>query len=167
MQLIEVKDKQAAKEFLMLPVRLYKNEENYIRPLDKDIDAVFDPKKNKYFDRGQCTRWILLNEKKETIGRVAAFIDYKASEKEEQPTGGMGFFECIDDQAAAFMLFDKCKEWLTEMSMEAMDGPINFGDRDRWKVQRWKILFDQSIGPAKGSCACQRDTRKDPACEFF
>jgi GNAT superfamily N-acetyltransferase len=132
MKLIEVKDKSAVKEFLHLPVRLYKDEKNWIRPLDKDIEAVFDPKKNKYFRHGECIRWILQNGQGETIGRVAAFINRKTSTREDQPTGGLGFFECINEQEAAFVLFDCCKEWLQEKGMEAMDGPINFGDRDRW-----------------------------------
>ena len=132
MKLIEVKNQSAVKEFLHLPVRLYKNEKNWIRPLDTDIEAVFDPKKNKYFRHGECTRWILQNSQGETIGRVAAFINRKSSAKEDQPTGGLGFFECVNEQQAAFMLFDKAKEWLQERNMEAMDGPVNFGDRDRW-----------------------------------
>lgn len=138
MKLIEVKDKKEVREFLELPVRLYKNEKNWIRPLDKDVEAVFDPKKNKYFRHGECTRWILLNTSGETIGRVAAFINRKTLKKEAQPTGGMGFFECINDKEAAFALFDRCKEWLQEREMEAMDGPINFGDRDRW----WGVLAE-------------------------
>lgn len=138
MNLIEVKDKSHIREFLALPVKLYKNEKNWIRPLDQDIEAVFDPKKNKYFRHGECTRWILKNEAGQTIGRVAAFINRKTLKKEDQPTGGMGFFECINDQEAAFKLFDCCKNWLAEREIEAMDGPINFGDRDRW----WGSLVD-------------------------
>lgn len=138
MKLIEVKDKSQVREFLKLPVKLYKNEKNWIRPLDQDIEAVFDPKKNKFFRHGECTRWILKNEAGETIGRVAAFINRKTLKKEDQPTGGMGFFECINDQKAVFKLFDCCKNWLAEREIEAMDGPINFGDRDRW----WGTLVD-------------------------
>lgn len=137
MRLIEVNDQHTDKEFLMLPVRLYKNVPHWIRPLDKDIRNVFDKEKNKYFRQGVLIRWILVNETGETIGRVAAFINNKTVQKDnEQPTGGMGFFECINDQKAAFMLFDACKNWLQERGMEAMDGPINFGDRDRW----WGLL---------------------------
>lgn len=136
MKLLEVKDKGTVREFLQLPVRLYKNEKNWIRPLNQDIEAVFDPKKNKYFRHGECTRWILQNKQGETIGRIAAFINRKTAAKEEQPTGGLGFFECINDQQAADALFNKGKEWLQERGMEAMDGPINFGDRDRW----WGVL---------------------------
>ena len=52
--------------------------------------------------------------------------------EEEQPTGGCGFFECIDSQEVADMLFDAAREWLRSKGMEAMDGPINFGNRDEW-----------------------------------
>jgi len=136
MKLIEVNDDWSKKEFLRLPIRLYKNEKYWIRPLDKDVNSVFEPGKNKYFRNGSLNRWILQNENGKTIGRVAAFINKKMAKKEEQPTGGMGFFDCINDQQAAHLLFDQCKEWLEKKGMEAMDGPINFGDRDRW----WGLL---------------------------
>ncbi|MDN5214534.1 hypothetical protein QQ020_20815 [Fulvivirgaceae bacterium BMA12] len=138
MKLIEVKDTKTARAFLQLPVSLYKQEKTWIRPLDTDIEQVFDRGKNKFFRHGECIRWILQNEKQETIGRVAAFINKKTANKEEQPTGGIGFFECIEDKDAAFQLFDAGKSWLMSKGMEAMDGPINFGDRDRW----WGLLVD-------------------------
>lgn len=143
MKIQEVTTPQFVKEFLLLPVRLYKNEPHWIRPLDKDIHAVFDHEKNKAFRHGECIRWLLLNDQSETIGRVAAFVNQKTTMKgNDQPTGGMGFFECIDNQEAAFMLFDQCRKWLEIKGMEAMDGPVNFGNRDRW----WGLLiegFDQ------------------------
>ncbi|MDR6196364.1 hypothetical protein [Siphonobacter sp. SORGH_AS_0500] len=130
----------AQRKFLMFPVRLYRHDLNWIRPLDQDIEDVFDPKKNKMFKHGECIRWILQNEAGQTIGRVAAFIDYDKAHKEDQPTGGMGFFECIEDEKAAFLLFQACKDWLESKGMEAMDGPINFGEREAWwglMVQGW------------------------------
>lgn len=139
MKLIEVKNSTQAREFLMLPVVLYKNEPHWIRPLDKDIESVFDADKNKTFRHGECTRWILQDEAGKTIGRVAAFVNQKTATKHnDQPTGGLGFFECIDSEEAAFALFDACKKWLSERGMEAMDGPINFGERDKW----WGLLVD-------------------------
>ncbi len=139
MKLVEVTSKEHIREFLNLPVRLYRNEPHWIRPLDKDIESVFDREHNKTFRHGECIRWILVNEKNETIGRVAAFINNKTVHKaNDQPTGGMGFFECINDQKAAFFMFDACKTWLQERKMEAMDGPINFGSRDRW----WGLLIE-------------------------
>jgi hypothetical protein len=130
MKIVEVISSSDIQEFLQLPVRLYKAVPNWIRPLDKDIEVVFDPDKNKSFREGECIRWILKDESGITIGRVAAFVLNKTVKRgNDQPTGGMGFFECIRDQHAAFMLFDQCKTWLQARGMEAMDGPINFGSR--------------------------------------
>jgi hypothetical protein len=135
----EVVSEVDKKEFLLFPLTLYKNIPNWIRPLDKDVENVFDPEKNKTFRHGEVIRWILQNDQGETIGRVAAFIDQKTLNKgNSQPTGGLGFFECIDDQKAAFILFDQCKQWLQAKGVEAMDGSINFGSRDRW----WGVLVD-------------------------
>ena len=139
MKIKEVTSGSDIKEFNNLPVRLYKNNANWIRPLDADIESVFDKDKNKAFRNGECSRWIMQNDIGETVGRVAAFVNQKTVNKgNDQPTGGMGFFECIEDKEAAFQLFDQCKTWLTAKGMEAMDGPINFGNRDRW----WGLLVD-------------------------
>ncbi len=139
MNIQEVTSPKQEKEFLELPIKLYKNEPHWIRPLDKDINLVFDKEKNKAFRHGECTRWILVDEKNETIGRVSAFVNQKTVKKgNDQPTGGIGFFECINDKKAAFLLFDQCKQWLQVKGMEAMDGPVNFGTRDRW----WGLLVD-------------------------
>lgn len=133
-------------DFLRVPVILYKNDPLWVRPLDADINMVFDPAKNKMFREGECTRWLLRNEKNELVGRVAAFVDFKGNKKEEIKAGGMGFFECIDNQEAAFTLFDACKNWLQQKGVEAMDGPVNFGDRDRW----WGCLADGFHEPVYG-----------------
>ncbi|GJM28514.1 MAG: hypothetical protein DHS20C17_11490 [Cyclobacteriaceae bacterium] len=139
MQLLAVNTPHTQKEFLELPIRLYKDDKYWIRPLDKDIENVFDPKTNKTFRKGSLERWIVVDGKGETVGRVAAFVNEKSKNKgNDQPTGGMGFFESINDQQVAFTLFDACKHWLEQKGLEAMDGPINFGDRDKW----WGLLVD-------------------------
>jgi len=139
----EVKTPQQAKAFIKLPVKIYAKDPVWIRPLDKDIEGVFHPKTNKYFRHGECTRWILKDGKGAVVGRIAAFIDKRTAKTFDQPTGGVGFFECIDDQAAAFTLFDTAKAWLADKGMEAMDGPINFGDRDRF----WGLLVEGWLPP--------------------
>lgn len=127
--------------FLQLAVDLYKSDKEWIRPLNKDIEEVFDPVKNKAFRKGECARWLLIDDTGKAIGRIAAFVNKKY--KQEQPTGGIGFFDCVNDQQAAFFMFDHCKKWLEERGMEAMDGPINFGERDKW----WGLLVDGFYSP--------------------
>jgi hypothetical protein len=139
MQLIEVTTPQLAKEFLKANVVINRHTTNYIRPLDKDVEAVFDPKKNKAFRFGTATRWILKDGNGGLIGRIAAFTNKKYKTRgDEGPVGGIGFFDCINNQAAADMLFDVAKHWLLQQGMQAMDGPINFGERDRW----WGLVVE-------------------------
>lgn len=141
--LIKVNSKKTKREFLHVPVILYKNDPNWIRPLDNDIESIFDPKKNKRFRHGEAIRWVLKDEQGMCVGRVAAFIDGKVANANEQPTGGIGFFECINNPKAANIIFNACKGWLAQHGMEAMDGPINFGERDRW----WGLLIDGFYQP--------------------
>ena len=146
MQTIEVTAKHVVQQFLELPFSIYRNDAQWVCPLLNDIESVFDPQKNNFFSFGKCKRWILVDENNIAIGRIAAFINDKKAYKEEQPTGGCGFFECIDDQTAANMLFDQAKTWLDSNGMKAMNGPINFGENDMW----WGLLVDGFTSPFYG-----------------
>lgn len=139
MNLIEVTTPAQVKEFIQVNVLINREDPNYIRPLDKDIYDVFDKEKNKAFRFGEAKRWILKDNQGNLIGRIAAFVNKKYKNKgDDIPVGGIGFFDCINNQEAANMLFDIAKNWLTEKGMEAMDGPINFGERDTW----WGLLVE-------------------------
>ncbi|OPG94324.1 hypothetical protein B2I21_32060, partial [Chryseobacterium mucoviscidosis] len=76
--------------------------------------------------------------------KVAVFINETYQQK--QPTGGIGFFDCVNDQETANFIFDHCKSWLQERGMEAMDGPINFGERDKF----WGLVIEGFIEPLYG-----------------
>lgn len=143
MTIYEVRSNSDKREFLEFPISIYKNDPFWVRPLDRDVELVFDPKQNNYFSHGEAIRWLLKDHNSKTLGRVAAFINHKSLKGADQPTGGMGFFECIDNQEAAFFLFDTCKSWLSERGIEAMDGPINFGEKDKW----WGLQVDGFAEP--------------------
>lgn len=144
MKLIKVSDKRTEKMFLDTARTLYKNDKTWVCPFDNDIKAIFDPHKNPFYKHGTAERWILTDEKKRLIGRIAAFIDKNLAGLYDQPTGGVGFFECIDDKEAAFILFNTAKSWLKEKGMEAMDGPINFGETDKY----WGLLVEGFTHPS-------------------
>ena len=144
MTIIRVTDRKTKKDFLRTAKEIYKDDKTWVCPLDKDINAVFDPSKNTYYRHGEAERWILVDDKNNLTGRIAAFIDTNLSHSYEQPTGGMGFFECINDKPSAFLLFDTAKEWLRSKGMEAMDGPINFGETDKY----WGLLVEGFTHPS-------------------
>jgi len=146
MKLIEVKDKKSAGQFLDVAKFLYKGDKNWVCPLDSTIESIFNREKNPFYKHGDAVRWILMDDEGALIGRVAAFIDDLKSKNFDQITGGMGFYECIDDKDASLMLFDACTNWLKGRGAEAMDGPINFSENDNF----WGLLVEGYIQPSYG-----------------
>ena len=124
-KLEEVKTKKQAWEFLDLPKRLYKNDKNWICPLDDDVQKRFDPARNELFRNGDAIRWILRDEKGVVVGRIAAFYNNdEAFENDGIRAAGCGFFECVDDKAASALLFDAARDWLKERKRDVI-----------WRVQ--------------------------------
>lgn len=143
MKRIEVRSKAEIADFHKVPHLIYKNDKNWIPHLKQDIEKAFDRQKNKAYINGDAVRWILKDNTGKLIGRIAAFINGKTAHSTDMPTGGCGFFECINDQDAANLLFDSSREWLKERGMEAMDGPVNFGEKDQF----WGLLVENFTDP--------------------
>lgn len=145
MKIQEADSGQALHDWMRLPWRIYADDPNWVPHLKQDIEKVFDPKRNKLLqprpDRkaGAVKRWVLYDDAGKPSGRIAAFIDPKTAWTDpQQPTGGCGFFECINDQAAANLLFDTARDWLKAQGLEAMDGPVNLGERNMF----WGLLIE-------------------------
>ena len=133
----EVKTAAEKRAWIDFPKQgLYKDYPNWVCPLDTDIEKVFDPAHNELFDEGEAIRWVAHDEQGAIVGRIGAFYNREKASIEEQPTGCCGFYESIDDQQVANLLFDAARDWLKSKGMEAMDGPVNFGQRRDW----WGLL---------------------------
>lgn len=144
MKLIQVIDKKTNEEFHKICEIIYQSDSNYIPHIRQDLEKIFDVSKNKLFRQGgELIRWILKDSNDILIGRVAAFIHPKTSQSGKHKIGSMGFFECIHNKEAAYILLDACKKWLIDRGMEGMEGPINFGERDQF----WGLLVQNFTAP--------------------
>ncbi|MCX6352516.1 MAG: hypothetical protein NTX03_11750 [Bacteroidetes bacterium] len=143
MKTIEVNTAALVDEFHQLPAIIYKGDKNYIPHLTKDVENVFS-NQNPFMETGEARRWLLKNESGKLIGRVAAYYSFAPSDNAEYPVGRMGFFECTNNQEAAFLLFDTAKDWLESKGIKAMEGPINFGERDKF----WGLRINADSAPS-------------------
>lgn len=141
MRLLQVTDKQTQKLFHQVPHLIYRNDPNWPCPLHAMVEDVFTPSKNPSFKTGDACRWVLTDGNGNLLGRIGAFFNTKKAFTFEQPTGGCGFFECVNQFEAAKMLFDAARDWLKEHGMEAMDGPVNFGEN----YMNWGLLVEGFI----------------------
>lgn len=144
MRAVLVTDSSTLNKFHKVPRIIYADDANHVQHLRQDIDKLFDLKTNKLLRKGKAKRWIFINDNNKLVGRVAAFINPKTAYGEKQPTGGIGFYEAIDDQKTADFIFNTAKAWLLSEGMEAMDGPINFGERNQF----WGCLTKNFTDPS-------------------
>lgn len=138
MHIIRVSDSLTEEEFIRFPSQIYKDNQLWVRPLEREIKKLFNVNKNPFFENGEAERWILTNFRGRMIGRIAAFVYHRQSDIQGGPTGGIGLFECIHHQPAAFALFDQCKDWLSKKGVDAMNGPVNLLSM----TSKWGLLTD-------------------------
>jgi hypothetical protein len=146
MTILEVRTHKLERLFHKLPRTLYRKDPFWVCPLDSDIEQLFHPASNRYLDKGNCNRWILFDHNGVPIGRIAAFYNRDISQNELQPTGGIGFFECVNNYEAAKLLFDTARNWLIKEGLEAMDAPVNPGPNDT----NWGLLIEGFSHPGYG-----------------
>jgi GNAT superfamily N-acetyltransferase len=138
MRVIPVDSKSTEQSWLNTDRTVYHDDPNWIPHIRQDIESIFNPAKNKLFREGNAKRWIVTDDSGRAIGRIAAFWSRKYSSAQKQPTGGIGFFECTRNEPAAKLLLDTACEWLRAEGMEAVDGPINFGEKEAY----WGLLVE-------------------------
>ena len=146
-QLTEVTD---FKHFHAVLNEVYRGNDQYVFPLQGDIEDVLSGK-NKVHDGTNLRLWVVLEEGKRPVGRISAFFDRARNEGTDLPVGGIGYFESIEVDAVAELLFNAAEGWLKEEGMHAVDGPINFGERDKFwglLVRGWyRPVYQETYNP--------------------
>jgi GNAT superfamily N-acetyltransferase len=123
-----VNSRKEFKAFLDLPDKLYKDDKNWVPKLDMDVKHLLSDK-NPFYQHAWKQLFLAYNGK-EVVGRIAAIVDRKYIEFQEEKTGFFGFFECIDDREVAAALFNACVNVLKEKGMENILGPMNPSSND-------------------------------------
>jgi len=123
-EVVVVRSARELKQFVGLPWELYKGDPNWVPPLKKQVSTMLTPGEHPFWEFSD-RELFLLKEGARTVGRIAAIIDGNFNDYHKEKAGVWGFFECIDDQDAANMLFDAAEEWVRAKGMEYMHGPFN------------------------------------------
>lgn len=126
MKVIRAQNKYWVSQFYEYPIFLNRDDPNFISPLISDVSANFTTAKE-----GDSAFFLAIDENK-IIGRIAAFYPV------DNNKGGLGFFDCIEDESVAFALFDTAIEWLTSAGFSEITAPVNFGQRDQF----WGLLIE-------------------------
>ena len=128
-ELITVKTRRQLREFIEFPVRLYKNEPNYVPALFSDeVEALTDANPASPF----CERILFLAViDGKTVGRVAGIINNNANAKWGENVVRFGWIDFINDIDVVRALIDAVAAWGKEKGMVKIKGPLGFTDMDK------------------------------------
>jgi len=128
--------------FHELPFRIYEDYPHWSPPFRFEIEQIFDPQKNAFFDKGECERFLVLQHGT-VVGRFALMNTPKRDKVLDPPMGGLGFIEMENDPELAQAIIDFAKDWHRRRGYRAMQGPINFGENDTY----WGLLVENYEEP--------------------
>jgi hypothetical protein len=125
----EVKTSKALNRFIRLPWKIYENCACWVPPLLLEQKQLFNKEKCPFLEHSQAALFIA-EEDGVTLGRIAAIRNNKHLEVYKDKTGFFGFFECIDNQAVADILFREAGRWLGAQGLNRIRGPENFSQNE-------------------------------------
>ena len=118
-------------KFIKFPWKIYSNDPYWVPPLIMDRKKLLDTSKNPFFKHAEI-QLFLAKKNNEIVGRIAAIKNDLHNLHHNDKVGFFGFFECMNDQQTANLLFDSAKQWLEEKGMNAMRGPANPSSNDEY-----------------------------------
>ncbi|WP_306440948.1 N-acetyltransferase, partial [Corallococcus aberystwythensis] len=117
--------------FIRLPYSLYRDDPNWVPPLEMERRDFLDPKKNPFFDYAEVELF-LARRGQDVVGRVAAIKNPRHMEFHGTKEGFFGLFECVNDAGVARGLLDAASAWLKARGVDTVLGPANFSSNQDW-----------------------------------
>lgn len=119
--IVSVETRAQLESFIRFPFALYRDDPNWVPPLLSAQRALFDPRRNPFYDHAEVALFIARRDGA-VVGRIAAYIDRARND----PVGQFGFFEVVNDDSVAQKLLTTAREWLRAREMTTLRGPLDF-----------------------------------------
>jgi GNAT superfamily N-acetyltransferase len=117
--------------FIKFPWKVYTGDDYWVPPLIAERKKILDRSKNPFYQHAEIE--LFLAEKDgQLAGRIAAIINHLHNSFHNENIGFFGFFESVNDQAVATVLFDAARGWLSSKGVASMRGPANPSSNDDW-----------------------------------
>jgi hypothetical protein len=123
--IVPVQTKAQWRDFHHLPLKIYRDDPQWVAPLLLERQLHFQPKHNPYFQHARAA-FFLAYQGGEPVGRITAQIDQLHLDRYQDATGHFGFIEAIDDPLVFASLLQAAEGWLRDQGMKRAVGPVSF-----------------------------------------
>lgn len=115
--------KRILRDFLDLPSYLFRDDPNWVRPLDLDLSERLSPK-NPFFLHAEGALLVAYRNGK-PVGRCTAQIDREHLARHQDNAGFFGFLDTVDDPTVARALLQAAEAWVRQRGMTSIRGPMS------------------------------------------
>lgn len=116
------------RDFIAMPAEVYRDDPNWIRPLDMERKAHLGPA-NPYFKHAEVRFRLAREAGGRAVGRISMQYDSLALKVDGKPEGHFGMIEAIDAEVMGLLL-DDAEAWLRERGAPIMVGPYSLSVND-------------------------------------
>jgi hypothetical protein len=111
-------------DFMKVPHRIYRDDPNWVAPLNIEFKERLDPKTNPFFEHAEAIYFVAERDG-ELVGRVTAQIDHEHQKRYADAAGFFGFLDTVEDPTVCAALLDAAAAWLRERGMKTIRGPLS------------------------------------------
>ena len=112
------------KKFMSFIWDLYRGDENWIPPLRQNQLELVGFRPHPFYERNKIKTFLAYRDGV-PAGRIAAIVNYGHVERYNENRGFFGFFDCINEQQVANLLFREAGLFLKSQGMDSVRGPAN------------------------------------------
>lgn len=134
----KITNKKGVELFHSFQAKLYEDTDAWIPPFRFEIEKIFNPSKNSFFQTGECERFLLFDDYDNPVARFALMNQPERDAVLDPKMGGLGFLELVNDQSVMDEVINFASEWHQARGYHAFRGPINFGENDNF----WGLLVE-------------------------
>ena len=125
----QVKTKHQEKQFIEFPIKLYKDNPNFVPMLSLDETAIFN-KKSIFYEDCDIVAFLAYRGKK-VVGRIVGIEQKSYNKKNNEHRCRFSRFDLINDEEVARALLGSVENWAKEKGLNVIHGPLGFHDLDR------------------------------------
>ncbi len=124
LEIIPVQTRAELDRFIRVPMRVNKDDPNWISPLLFERREALSPKHNPVFEHLEAQFWLARRDGRD-VGRISAQIDALAPTDPAAPAGYFGMIAAEDEPEVFAALFATAEAWLKARGRAVAMGPFN------------------------------------------
>jgi GNAT superfamily N-acetyltransferase len=119
---LDTENKEDVRQFVEFPFDLYRDCPQWVPPLVSDSRDILNRNKHPFYEHSTA-EFFVVEDKGRALGRISALENRNFNKYQKRKAAFFGYFEVVENQAAAQALLDAVAEWALARGLNEIIGP--------------------------------------------